>query len=148
MKSTQLTTQFSLIVSLPVLASWVSHTTGLSPISPTGLLQSTSGSSSSFIWPSCGVPQGSVFGPTIVVSCIASIISFHGVNQQHYADYTSDVSFHEILDRWNFAWNLLKIEIYWLLGHEDGLTRKYNIFLFVVKVCDWLFTFLLWLNFT
>jgi len=38
--STQLTTPFSSIVSLPVSASWVPLTTGLSPNSPTGLSQS------------------------------------------------------------------------------------------------------------
>ena len=71
------------IVSLPVLVSRVLHTTGSGHLSNSYRSSSViSGStSSSTLSSSCGVLQGSVFGPIlfiIYVSPIASIISSHG----------------------------------------------------------------------
>jgi len=81
LRSTQLTTPFSSIVSLPVSISWVPLTTGLSPISPTGLFK---------LLPPSYYLHLVVFPKALsyVSPIIASIVSSHSVNQQQYADDT------------------------------------------------------------
>jgi len=89
--STQFTTPFFSIVSLPVSASWVPFTNGLNHVIPTVLFQLLLAPLPLSNYLHLQVFPRPVLGPilfTIYVSPIASIVSPHGVNQQQYADDT------------------------------------------------------------